>query len=100
MSGLNPNFVLAGVVAVIALAGGALVAIFLAGGTETAELARAGLIAAMVAPTVTSLLALLAGNRAHEQVATVAEKVNGHDAALATAQARIAELEAQTKAVP
>jgi len=100
MSGLNPNFVLAGAVAVIALGGGALVAIFLAGGTDSAVLARAGIIAAMIAPTATSLLALLAGNRAHEQVATVQEKVNGHDAALAAAQARIAELEAQAKPVP
>lgn len=100
MSGLNPNFVLAGVVAVLALAGGAVVAIFLAGGTETAQLARAGLIVAMVAPTVTGLMALLAGNRAHQQATGLAKRLNGHAAVIGEQQAQLTALEQRTAALP
>lgn len=112
---LNPNFVLAAVVVTLTLGTGAVLAIVLAGGPLDATIARAGLITAMLAPTVAALIAILQGSanqheiaQARQDVSATKDLVNGHldkhmqlqaDASSATAQAAQATAEAAVKLV-
>lgn len=101
MKGLNATVLLAGLVAVVLITVGAVVAIFLAGGPLDAQLARAGIVTAITGSVIVSLVTLLMAGRAEvKSAAAVAgtqantESINGHTAELEAAQARIAYLEA------
>ena len=98
---LNPNLVLGGIIAVLLIGTGAFIAVFLAGGTDQAVLARVGLITAFLAGPLTSLIAVLNSNqariRADAQHVEMTEVMNGHtrqnDEDREAMEARIAYLE-------
>jgi hypothetical protein len=105
---LNPNFVLAAVVTVLLFGIGAVLAIVLAGGGIDVQLARAGIITTMLAPTIVALVAILQGAKLSEDVRGVHEQVNGHldkhmelsaNQSSATAHAAARTAEAATRAL-
>jgi hypothetical protein len=90
---LNPNFVLA---AIVALALAAIVAVlYVLGqhGTASDQVVQVGLVTAIAVPVLTSLFALFNSARAASTVNGVTQAVSDHGGELEAAQARIAFLE-------
>lgn len=100
MDRLNPNLVLAAIVVVALVAVAAALGVFVLGGDAQTIAARAGIVGAVTAPIIVSLLALLTSLQARTTANGAAESTSGHAEQLEAAEARIAYLEALNKPAP
>ena len=93
MNGLNPNYVLGAIVAVVLAALGAILFVLSNHEPEATQTVQVGLLTAVVVPVVTSLFALFNSARARDSANGAHQALGDTNDELEAAQARIAFLE-------
>lgn len=92
-SGLNPNYVLAAIVATVVASLAAMGSVFITGGPTDTVLTRIGLVTAFVVPTITALIAMLMSGIQHQQVNRIGADLQTHKEELAGTEERVSAIE-------